>query len=185
MSRINKIISIPVILMVVVVAILVYSWHYTSEAYEGPAVEGMMPIVPDYTPEGITAEPDPMKNRVIPVFLLIMGIGVAGIWTVDLLSDKFSGQGNFFQWKEGENMLWPHLVAEYLMAAGLITGGIGLYLLLPWAVPLSLFSLGAIVYSAINSTGWVIARKERIGYGIPMWICLAGAIFSMFFLIHN
>jgi hypothetical protein len=178
MSRIAKIITLPVILMVVVIAILVYSWHYRTEAVERP-------IISVHSPEMFPGKPDLMKHRVIPVFLVIMGVGVAGIWTADLLSDKFSGQGNVFQWKEGENMLWPHLLAEYLMAAGLIIGGVGLYLRLPWALPLSLLSLGAITYSAINSTGWVIAKKERVGYGIPMWICLAAAIYSMFVLLSS
>lgn len=124
-----------------------------------------------------------MKEFIIPGFLVLMGIGVAGIWTADLLSGKFSGQGHLFRWKEGENMVWPHLLAEYLMALALVTGGAGLWLGQSWALPVSLLSLGAIIYSAINSSGWVIAKKERIAYGIPIWVCLVLAVFSLLYLI--
>jgi hypothetical protein len=126
---------------------------------------------------------DLMKNRVIPIFMITIGLGMAGIWTADIASGKFSEQGNFFSWREGANMLWPHIMAEYLTAAGLITGGLGLYQGKGWAVGVSLFSLGAVTYSAINSSGWVLAEKDRIGYGIPMWVSLAGSAVSLVILL--
>jgi len=122
-------------------------------------------------------------TRVIPVIMWITGLGLAGIWTRDIIAGKFSGQGPFFKWREGENMLWPHISAEYLTASGLIAGGTGLWVGEPWGLAVSLVSLGALVYSAINSSGWVFAEKGRLPYGIPMWISLAGAIFSLIMLI--
>ncbi len=128
-------------------------------------------------------EPNLYKNRIIPIFMITMGIGMAGIWSADIASGKFSDQGNFFKWREGENLMWPHIMAEYLTAAGLITGGIGLYGGKEWAVSVSLFSLGAVTYSAINSSGWVLADRSRTAYGIPMWISLAGSVVSFVILI--
>jgi len=122
-------------------------------------------------------------GRVIPVIMWITALGLVGIWTRDIIAGKFSGQGSFFKWREGENMLWPHISAEYLTSLGLIAGGTGLWLGESWGLPVSLLSLGALVYSAINSSGWVFAEKERLPYGIPMWISLAGAIFSLIMLI--
>jgi hypothetical protein len=118
-----------------------------------------------------------------PVFMILAGLGIAGIWTVDIISGKFSDRGNFFRWREGENLMWPHIVAEYLTAAGLFAGAIGLLRFWENALPVSFISLGAVLYSAINSSGWVLASKNRIMYGIPIWITLAGAIASLFFLI--
>jgi hypothetical protein len=129
-------------------------------------------------------QPHFMKNRVIPIFMVTIGVGMAAIWSADIASGKFSDQGNFFAWREGENMLWPHIMAEYLTAAGLIAGGIGLYHGKSWALGVSLLSLGAVSYSAINSSGWVIAQKERLGYGIPMWVSLAGAAVSVVILLN-
>jgi hypothetical protein len=126
---------------------------------------------------------DIISNWIVPIFMIIVAIGIMGIWTADIISGKFSGQGNFFKWREGENLLWPHILAEYLTAAGLITGGVGLYNGKEWALSVSLLSLGAVTYSAINSSGWVLADKSRIAYGIPMWVCLAGSVVSIFILI--
>ena len=117
-----------------------------------------------------------MEHWSVSVLLILPGIGMAGIWTRDILTGKFSGQGPIFQWREGENMLWPHILAEYLTSLGLMAGGIGLWLYRAWSVPVSLISLGGLIYSAINSSGWVFARKERLPYGIPMWVSLALAI---------
>jgi hypothetical protein len=123
-----------------------------------------------------------LMSWAIPLVMIIIGLGMAGIWAVDIASGKFSGQGHFFRWREGENLLWPHILAEYLVAVGLISGGFGLILLKQWALPLSFISLGGLIYSAINSSGWVLAKKERLLYGIPIWISLAFGIIAMLLL---
>lgn len=127
---------------------------------------------------------DLYKDRIIPIFMVVAGIGIAGIWSADIISGRFSDQGNFFKWKEGESMLWPHIFAEYLTSAALISGGIGLYNSKDWALNVSFAALGALTYTAINSSGWVLAEKERIGYGVPMWISLTGAVISFTILIN-
>lgn len=124
-------------------------------------------------------------GRVIPVIMWVIGLGLTGIWTRDIVTGKFSRQGSFFKWREGENMLWPHITAEYLTSLGLIAGGTGLWMGETWGLPVSLASLGALVYSAVNSSGWVFAEKERLPYGIPMWTSLAGAVFSLIVLIAS
>jgi hypothetical protein len=129
-------------------------------------------------------QPDLYKNRVVPIFMMVIGAGMIGMWSADMASGKFSSQGNFFRWREGENMLWPHIAAEFLTGAGLITGGIGLYTGKDWGLAISLASLGAVSYSAINSTGWVLAERSRILYGIPMWVSLAGAVVSIVILLN-
>jgi hypothetical protein len=126
-----------------------------------------------------------LTGIIVPVFMMLAGVGMAGIWAADILSGKFSDQGYFFCWREGENLMWPHILAEYLTAAGLFAGAIGLLVCWEYALPVSFVSLGAVLYSAINSSGWILAVKSRIRYGIPIWITLAGAIASIFFLIFQ
>ena len=121
--------------------------------------------------------------RIIPSLMLIIGSGMAYIWTSDIVSGRFSDRGSFFQWKEEKTLLWPHIVAEYLTAIGLITGGIGLFASRGWALPVSLLALGAVIYSAVNSTGWVLAEKNRLTYGIPIWISLVIAVCSAIILV--
>lgn len=127
---------------------------------------------------------DLYKNRIVPIFMMVAGIGIAGIWSADIINGKFSAQGNFFKWKEGENMLWPHIFAEYLTSVALISGGLGLYNSKDWAINISFAALGALTYTAINSSAWVLAEKDRIGYGVPMWISLTGAVISFAILLN-
>jgi len=129
-------------------------------------------------------EIDLIENRLIPIFMFLLGIGIYFIWIADILKGKFSGQGNIFKWREGENMLWPHILAEFLTAGLLILAATGLFFSFDWGQNISFLSLGAIIYSSINSSGWVLAEKNRIPYGIPIWIALAGSIISLIFLIR-
>ncbi len=122
-------------------------------------------------------------TRIIPSLMIIIGTGMAYIWTSDIVSGRFSDRGSFFQWKEEKTLLWPHIIAEYLTATGLIAGGIGLFVSGGWALPVSLLALGAVIYSAVNSTGWVLAEKNRLTYGIPIWISLVIAVCSAIILV--
>lgn len=111
-------------------------------------------------------------TKISPVLLILIGAGVIGIWLKDIISGKFSSQGNFFNWVEGENRLWLHIFAEFLTGILLIASGIGILLSQTWAPKLELLGLGALIYSSINSSGWVLHKKERLPYGIPIWISL-------------
>jgi hypothetical protein len=122
-------------------------------------------------------------NLYISVFMILSGLGIAGIWTVDIIKGRFARRGGFFYWREGENMLWPHILAEYMTSLALIIGAIGLYTEKEWGLNISLAALGALLYTAINSSGWVLAEKNRMSYGIPMWFSLAGAVISLFILL--
>ncbi|MCF8357143.1 MAG: hypothetical protein K9H26_00185 [Prolixibacteraceae bacterium] len=44
-----------------------------------------------------------LENRLFPILLAIIGLGILGIWIKDIASGKFSGQGHFFKWVEGED----------------------------------------------------------------------------------
>lgn len=129
-------------------------------------------------------EIDIIENRLIPIFMFILGLGIYFIWIADILKGKFSGQGNIFKWREGENMLWPHILAEFLTGALLIMAAAGLLFISDWGQNISFLSLGAVIYSSINSSGWVLAERNRMTYGVPIWIALAGSIISLLFLIR-
>lgn len=119
----------------------------------------------------------------VAIFLIIVGLGIAGIWAIDIAGGKFANRGKFFQWREGEALLWPHLLAEYLTALALVAAGTGLLLQAAWSIPLAWLALGALVYTAINSSGWVLADRSRLSYGIPMWVSLFGALVCLIWLI--
>jgi len=127
---------------------------------------------------------NPWKNTVIPLFMLTMGIGMAGIWTLDIASGKFRQQGNFFQWRnDGGDYMWTHILAEYLTGIALVTGGISRFADAQWAFPVALIALGALAYTSLNNLGWTFVEKSRTAYAVPMALGFAGSIISIFILL--
>jgi len=124
------------------------------------------------------------EGRIIPTFMIIMGVGMVGIWTMDIATGKFKNQGNFFEWRnDGGDYMWTHISAEYFTGLFLITSALGLFLEKNWAVPASLVSLGALAYTSLNSLGWTFVEKNRYGYAVPMGIGGIGSIISITILL--
>ena len=127
-----------------------------------------------------TKQPDVWVNKVIPIFMLTMGAGIAGIWTTNIVGDKLNVKGNFFQWRDESGQLYYfHVISEYLISGALITSGIGLMKNKNWAITASFVSLGALFNTSLNSLGWSFAKKERYTNSIPMLIGLSGSIISV------
>lgn len=121
---------------------------------------------------------DFLENRAIPVFMALNGLAMAGIWTVDISRGVL--QDGFWKSREGDDRLfWPHLIAEYTTAAGLLAGAYGLYTGAPWGENVALISLGALAYTATSNLSWSLAKPERVTYAIPMMIGLAGSVVSI------
>ncbi|MFC1620551.1 hypothetical protein ACFL45_11490 [Candidatus Neomarinimicrobiota bacterium] len=119
-----------------------------------------------------------LENRAIPVFMALTGIAMAGIWTVDI--SKGVLPDGFWKSREGDDRLfWPHLIAEYATAAGLLAGAYGLYTAAPWGESAAFISLGALAYTATSNLGWSLAKRERLPYAIPMMVGLAGSAVSI------
>jgi hypothetical protein len=127
-------------------------------------------------------------SPLVGVFMLVMGAGIAGIWTVDIVrSPEVDRSRGILRARDRSTgaLLVPHWVAEYATALLLLAGGIGLVLgaapsAWSWLVPIG---LGALAYTSLNSLGWVLADRSRAAYGIPMTIGLIGAIASAGLLI--
>ncbi len=124
----------------------------------------------------------------VGLFMLVMGAGIAGIWTVDIVRspqvDRTRGMLRARDRSTG-SLLVPHWIAEYATALLLVAGGIGLVTAAApgawsWLVPIG---LGALAYTSMNSLGWVLADRSRAAYGIPMAIGLVGAVASIGLLV--
>lgn len=85
---------------------------------------------------------------------IVTGIGVLGLWAMLLLTDQVSELAT-----EPYSIL-THIAAESLMALLLVLSGI--LELRNWknAPRLSLFALGTLAYSVLNSSGYYLDRKE-------------------------
>ena len=137
----------------------------------------------DFNIKGLT-DPDPLENRVIPIFMIVMGASIILIWMMDVANGRFRDQGNILDWKsESGERMWPRLLAEYLKAGLLIAGGIGLLGQNGWGYKLALVALGALGLTSLNSLAWTFSGKSRMLYSIPMFIGLAGSIASIAILM--
>lgn len=124
----------------------------------------------------------------VGAFMIVMGCGIAAIWTVDMLRnpgiDRSRGLARARERASG-SLLLPHWLAEYATAALLIAGG--LRLLLGWSIGgwtwLVAVGLGALAYTSLNSLGWALAEPSRAPYAIPMTVGLAGALVSIGLLV--
>jgi len=122
------------------------------------------------------------KDNIIPIFMAFDGIAIATLWTIDIHKNNLLKDG-FFKSEEEGKLFWPHLIAEYGTALGLVVSAYGLYNNKEWAKSSSLISLGALTYTSLSSMGWSLAKKERMIYVTPMLISLAGAGLSITVII--
>jgi hypothetical protein len=126
-------------------------------------------------------------STLLGLFMLVMGVGIAALWTVDIVRspevDRSRGIARARDRSTG-SLLLPHWMAEFATAVLLVVGGVGLVLTTApgaWTW-LAAVGLGALAYTSINSLGWVLADRSRAAYGIPMAIGLVVAIASIVML---
>lgn len=128
-------------------------------------------------------------QSIVGVFMIVMGIGIAGIWTIDIHRnpeiDRSRGVVRARD-RTGSVML-PHWIAEYATALLCFVAGLGLVLgwtSTPWSwlVPIA---LGALAYTSLNSLSWVLAERSRLAYGVPMAIGLAVALIAILLLLTD
>ena len=86
--------------------------------------------------------------RLVAGFLLVMGVGIAGLWAVLL------AVGQVPEVADGRVDIWFHIAAELLTAGLLVAAGVALLRRSARARLLAALSLGALVYTAVNSPGY-------------------------------
>ncbi len=123
-----------------------------------------------------------MPETLIAVFGLVMAIGIAGIWTLDIVrSPEIDRSAGLVRARDPSNgtLFLPHWIAEYGTSVALLVGGVALLAEATWAPPLMLAGLGALVYTSTNSLGWALARSERRPYAVPMLVGAVGGVVSI------
>jgi hypothetical protein len=126
---------------------------------------------------------------VVGVFMVVMGIGITGIWTVDIVRNPAidRSRGLLRARDATGSVMAPHWIAEYATALLCLIGGLGLVLgwtssVWSWTVALA---LGALAYTSLNSLSWVLADRSRLPYGVPMTIGLIGALVAIVLLLSG
>ncbi len=87
-------------------------------------------------------------RKTIAVYSIIVGIAMLGIWVLQLLT----GQATELETEPIRITL--AIAADWLTAIMLLVSGAGLLRQKYWAIKLSLFSLGMLVYSVVVSAGY-------------------------------
>jgi len=134
----------------------------------------------------LAASSDLWSTRIVPIFMTVAGLGIVSIWTVDLIKkEKVNFDEGLLHLRDRETgqYILPHLMAEYGTALLLLIAAVGLCRSTSWAIRLSFLALGALIYTSLNSLSWVVTRRERLPYGVPMLFALAGALISMLILL--
>lgn len=118
--------------------------------------------------------------------MVLMGLGIAGIWTRDLMAgEKVDLSSGIFKARDPEDgsLFWPHWLAEYGTALLLIIGGVGLLAEADWSVAVAGTGLGALLYTSANSLGWSLAKPERKAYAAPMIVGAVVGVVGLVWLI--
>ena len=126
-------------------------------------------------------------TTIVAVFMLVMAVGMAGMWTVDILrsAEIDRSRGLLRARDRNGSVMVPHWLAEYSTAVMLLVGGLGLLLGWPsgawaWFVPAA---LGALAYTGLNSQAWVLADHSRAAYGIPIAVGFVGAVVAFVLIL--
>ena len=104
---------------------------------------------------------------VVGLGLALMGVGIAAIWTRDIVAGEQVDLSNgFFGAREPSgSLLWPHWLAEYATAATLVVGGIAVIVDASWARVVAAIGAGALlVFSYLVQPalfGFLVAARLR------------------------
>jgi hypothetical protein len=126
---------------------------------------------------------------IVGAFLIVMGIGIVGIWTLDIVRNPAidRSRGLLHARDAAGSVMLPHWIAEYATAVLCLLAGVGL--VLDWASAtwswVVAIALGALSYTSLNSLSWVLADRARLPYGVPMAIGLVGALIAIGLLLSG
>lgn len=123
----------------------------------------------------------------IAVFMIVMGVGIASIWTIDIVRGVHIdlSRGLLRARDRDGSLLLPHWLAEYGTAAALLGGSAGLLGSAGWSVPLAAAALGASLYTSTNSLAWALADSSRRAYALPMTVGVAGSLTCLVVLMST
>jgi hypothetical protein len=115
-------------------------------------------------------------RKTAAVFAIIIGIAMFGVWIKDLSTGQVSELST-----EPIAIIFT-IVAESLTAVTLIIGGIGLIKKQIWGLKVFLLSMGFLLYSVVNATGYFGQNGDFFMLGSMVVFFTLGVIFAAFAL---
>ena len=104
------------------------------------------------------------------LYAIFVGLFLIGQWAFYLAKKQVS------EFKSEPVRTLFHLVAEFLTAAALVTGGCGLLTDSTWGLQVFLVSMGMLLYTVINSPGHYVQIREWFMVGVFTLLLISNLI---------
>jgi peptidoglycan/LPS O-acetylase OafA/YrhL len=98
-----------------------------------------------------------LAKRIAAIYAIVVGMGMFGMWTMLVIT------GQVPELQTEPIRIAFHLAAEFLTAALLVVGGLGLLTNRRWGYGLFLVALGALLYTVVVSPGYY-AQSGDMGF---------------------
>jgi hypothetical protein len=109
----------------------------------------------------------------VSAYSILIGVFMMGFWIAAILKDMIPSE-------EKPWAITFHLFSEFTTAIMLTVSGAGLCFDIEWLQPLSLLSLGMLLYIVIYSPGYYLQRKNK-----PMVLLFSTLIITTILSIFN
>jgi len=110
------------------------------------------------------------------LYAILVGLAMIGQWALTLVKKQVPGPEAGSIIGRGAVEILFHKVAELLTAIALLAGGVGLLLNCTWAGRAYLISMGLLLYTVINSSGYFAQKREWPMVGVFAVILILGVI---------
>ena len=107
---------------------------------------------------------------------IVVSIAMIGQWVLTLVKKQVPGPEAGPIVGRGPVEMLFHKVAELVTAIALLAGGVGLLLEWAWASRVYLISMGMLLYTVINSSGYFAQKREWPMVGVFAVILVFGLI---------
>jgi hypothetical protein len=115
-----------------------------------------------------------MKNRIIGIYSITLGICILGMWIFILNTQEI---------EEGKTEMGFHLTSEFLMAVVCLFGGFLLLKKHKMARKLNVLGLGMVLYSVLNAAGYYAERNETamvVMFAVLMVLTTSALLLNLF-----
>lgn len=110
------------------------------------------------------------------LYAIIVSIAMIGQWALTLIKKQVPEPEAGSIVGRGAVEMFFHKIAELITAIALLAGGVGLLLERPWASRVYLISLGMLLYTVINSSGYFAQKREWPMVGVFAVILACGLV---------
>lgn len=110
------------------------------------------------------------------VYAIVVGLSRIGQRTVSIAKRHVAGPEAGAVVGRGTTERAFHWSADFITAAALVVGGVGVLAKWGWAVNLYLLALGMLLYTAVNSAGYSAQKREWPMVGVFAVVLVLGLV---------